>query len=84
MVIVSPGPLALPRSAAIEHHVADHCLLEGIDMGKVYDHTGIWIGTVHADGRVYDHCGVWIGSVAGDGDVYDHTCVRIGKVPTPA
>lgn len=57
---------------------------------NIYDHAGIWIGTVDAAHDVYDHAGVRIGTADSRGDVYDHAHVQIGRVglelpkPSPA
>jgi hypothetical protein len=88
LVLVATGRKTLGWLPPIPDHVSNlGRLFGGVDMaiaGKVYDHTGIWIGTATATGGVLDHTGVRIGTVDDKGVVYDQTGIRIGSVRAAA
>jgi hypothetical protein len=65
----------------VSHHPSEES--EMALVRKVHDQSGIWIGTVNADGDVYDHSGVRIGTARSTGDIYDHSGIRIGREVTP-
>jgi hypothetical protein len=68
-----------------EHGLIIHCLeaSEMAAVANVYDHCGVWIGTVDQARDVCNHTGVRIGTADERGDVYDHTHVRIGHIMLP-